>query len=89
MTIEIKENYTTAVISTAHIAKEDTELLTDASYNPRTDTCQHNSQKKLLSFLPSSDNPRHYRVFLDILHVYFFMLRGEYFNSSLIISQCL
>ncbi|SNU37330.1 hypothetical protein KOSB73_350027 [Klebsiella grimontii] len=54
-----------------------------------SDTCQHNSQKKLLSFLPSSDNPRHYRVFLDILHVYFFMLRGEYFNSSLIISQCL
>ncbi|MDU4349806.1 MAG: hypothetical protein E7I27_29390, partial [Klebsiella michiganensis] len=38
MTIEIKENYTTAVISTAHIAKEDTELLTDASYNPRTDS---------------------------------------------------
>lgn len=46
-----------------------------------SDTCQHNSQKKLLSFLPSSDNPRHYRVFLDIHHVYFFMLRGEYFKS--------
>ncbi|EIV6184293.1 TPA: DUF5983 family protein [Raoultella planticola] len=38
MAIEIKESYTTAVISTAHIAKEDTELLTDASYNPRTDS---------------------------------------------------
>ncbi len=38
MGIQIKESYTTAVISTAHIAKEDTELLTDASYNPRTDS---------------------------------------------------
>ncbi|SYU76648.1 Uncharacterised protein [Klebsiella pneumoniae] len=34
MAIVIKERYTTAVISTAHIAKDDSELLTDASYNP-------------------------------------------------------
>ncbi len=53
-----------------------------------SDICQHNSQKKLLSFLPSSNNPRHYRVFLDILHVYFFMLWGEYFNSSLWFILC-
>lgn len=38
MAIVIKERYTTAVISTAHIAKDDTELLTDASYNPRSES---------------------------------------------------
>ncbi|MEX7744711.1 hypothetical protein AB7B88_27780 [Klebsiella pneumoniae] len=34
MAIEIKERYTTAVISTAHISKDDAVLLTEASYNP-------------------------------------------------------
>lgn len=38
MTIKINECYNTAVISTAHITQEDTELLTNASYNPETDT---------------------------------------------------
>ncbi|WP_227651985.1 hypothetical protein [Klebsiella pneumoniae] len=37
MAIEIKERYTTAVISTAHISKDDAVLLTEASYNPRSE----------------------------------------------------
>ncbi|WP_411555309.1 hypothetical protein ACLAI7_26985 (plasmid) [Klebsiella pneumoniae] len=38
MAIEIKERYTTAVISTAHISKDDAVLLTEASYNPRSES---------------------------------------------------
>ena len=41
MAIVIKESYTTAVISTAHIAKDDVELLTDASYNPRSESVRY------------------------------------------------
>ncbi len=37
MAIEIKERYTTAVISTAHISKDDA-VLTEASYNPRSES---------------------------------------------------
>lgn len=38
MAIDIKERYTTAVISTAHISKDDAVLLTEASYNPRSES---------------------------------------------------
>ncbi|MDD1080085.1 hypothetical protein OQA82_27970, partial [Klebsiella pneumoniae] len=52
MGIQIKESYTTAVISTAHIAKEDTELLTDASYNPRTDSGRSWTRIQIITATP-------------------------------------
>lgn len=54
-----------------------------------SDTCQHNSQKKLLSFLPSSDNTRHYGFFLIFSIFNFssfgrnFSFIGHYFSVSM------